>query len=103
MAKKPIPTPLTHDGMNDLGEFRAGTNPTNAASLLKFATPFSPNPGVVRFDWPTVPRHGYRLARSADLISWTTVLDWSRANGAVFSFTTNVGSGTYFYRVEAKP
>ena len=91
------------DGMNDLGEFRAGTNPTNAASLLKFQTPFVPNPGVVRFDWPTVPGRGYRLGRSVDLISWTTVLDWYRANGAVFSFTTNVGSGTYFYRVEVKP
>lgn len=91
------------DGINDLGEFRAGTNPTNAASLLKFANPFSPNPGVVRFDWPTVPGRGYRLGRSADLITWTTVLDWFRANGAVFSFTTNVESGTYFYRVEARP
>jgi hypothetical protein len=53
------------DGMNDLGEFRAGTNPTNAASLLRFATPLAPNPGVVRLDWPTVPCRAYRLARSS--------------------------------------
>jgi hypothetical protein len=91
------------DGMTDLGEFLAGTNPTNAASRLQFTTPVSQNTGVVRLDWPTVPGRAYRLNRSADLQAWTPVTDWYRANGSVYSFTTNVTSGTYFYRVEVKP
>jgi hypothetical protein len=92
-----------HDGMTDLGEFLAGTIPTNAASLLSMATPVSQNTGVVRFDWETVPGRAYRMMRSADLISWTPVTDWYRANGPVYSFTTNVTTGTYFYRVEVRP
>jgi hypothetical protein len=57
----------------------------------------------VRFDWPTVSGRSYRLSGSGNLTSWSPVTDWMRANGPVLSFTTNVTSGTLFYRLEARP
>jgi hypothetical protein len=91
------------DGVTDLGEFMAGTNPTNAASVLHFLVPVVQNTGAVRFDWPSVPGRSYRITSSADLNGWSSSSDWMRANGAVMSFTTNVMQGTRFYRVEAQP
>ena len=97
-------TDTDHDGATDLAEFLAGTNPTNAVSVLQFFTPAVQNTGAVRFDWPTVPGRSYRM-RSSDssLTNWIPVADWTRANGSILSFTTNVTSGTRFYKVEARP
>jgi hypothetical protein len=102
-ASHPGSTDTDGDGMSDYHEFLAGTNPTNAASLLHFLTPVVQNTGAARFDWPTVPGRGYRVSGSSDLVSWTPIMDWVRANGTVFSFTTNLTSGTRFYRLEARP
>ena len=91
------------DGVTDYAEFFAGTNPTNSASHLQFFIPAVQNTGAVRFDWPSVPGRSYRLSGSGNLTSWNPVTDWMRANGTVLSFTTNVTSGTLFYRLEARP
>lgn len=93
-----------HDGMTDYAEFLAGTNPTNALSVLRFLTPAVQNTGVVRFDWPAIPGRSYRLTSSdSSLTNWLPAADWVRANGNILSFTTNVTSGTRFYRLEARP
>lgn len=92
------------DGMSDYGEFLAGTNPTNAASVLHFLTPAVQNTGAVRFDWPTVPGRSYRVTSSdSSLTNWSPAADWTRANGGILSFTTNVTNGSRFYRLEVKP
>ena len=103
-ASHPGTTDTDHDGMTDLAEFLAGTNPTNAASVLRFLHPVVQNTGAVRFDWPTVPERSYRLTASDNsLTNWVPATDWTRANGTILSFTTNVLNGTRFYRVEVKP
>ena len=90
--------------MSDYAEFLAGTNPTNAESVLHFLGPVSQDTGVVRFDWPTVPGRSYRITGSGpSLDSWTSVTDWLRANGNVLSFTTNFTSGSQFFRLEVRP
>ena len=100
----PGTTDTDHDGMTDLAEFIAGTNPTNAASVLHFFHPVVQNTGAVRLDWPAVPGRSYRLTTSgSSLTDWVPATDWTRANGTVLSFTTNVLNGTRFYRLEVKP
>jgi hypothetical protein len=102
----PARTQLTDtdaDGISDYAEFLAGTNPTNATSVLHFLTPVVQNTGAVRFDWPAVPGRSYRITSSSDLNAWSNTTDWMRANGAVMSFTTNVMQGTRFYRLELQP
>jgi subtilisin family serine protease len=93
-----------HDGATDYAEFLAGTNPTNATSALHFFTPAVQNTGAVRFDWPAIPGRSYRMTSSdSSLTNWVPAAEWVRANGNVLSFTTNVTSGTRFYRIEARP
>jgi hypothetical protein len=102
-AAHPGTTDSDGDGLSDYAEFLAGTNPTNAASVVRFLAPAVQNTGVVRFEWATVPGRGYRLSGSENLVSWNPVMDWVHANGSVFSFTTNVTAGTLFYRLEVRP
>jgi hypothetical protein len=100
----PATTDTDHDGMSDLAEFMAGTNPTNAASVLHFLSPVVQNLGMVRLDWPAVPGRSYRLTTSTGpLTNWIPATDWLRAQGTIFSVTTNLASGPRFYRLEAKP
>jgi hypothetical protein len=71
------------DGMSDLAEFIAGTNPTNALSLLRLSQPAATN-GQVRLGWGTVPGRGYRILGSTDLTNWFAVVDWFRATNTTF-------------------
>src|SRR6185503_120391 len=79
-----------HDGVTDYAEFLAGTNPTNAASVVHFLTPVVQNTDAIRFDWPAVPGRSYRMTSSTTLTNWVPAGDWVRANGNILSFTTNV-------------
>jgi len=58
------------DGFSDLSEFRAGTNPTNAASLLIIdgLVPFAVEGQGVSITWRSVPDRFYRLDRSTNLL-----------------------------------
>jgi subtilisin family serine protease len=58
-----------HDGMSNLAEWLAGTDPTNASSYLRaMALPFaSSNAFVVR--WPSVAGKYYRLERATNLLT----------------------------------
>jgi len=102
----PTRTALTDtdgDGMTDVAEFLAGTNPTNAASNLHFTQPLTQNTGVTRFDWPVVRGRSYRIYGSSGLKAWTPLSDWTRANGTVLSYSAPSTNGLQFFRIEVKP
>jgi len=52
--------------MNNLQEYLAGTNPTNAASCLKI-TSVTPTNGNVRVSWSAVGGRSYVLQTNSDL------------------------------------
>ena len=54
------------DGMNNWQEWLAGTNPTNAASLLKLAAPALAS-GRVTLSWSSVTNRSYFVQRATDL------------------------------------
>jgi len=104
----PDRTPLTDtdlDGLPDQSEFLAGTSPTNAASVFAVPPPKIQADGSVRLDWPSVADRAYQILSSADLTTWTSATDWTRASGTN-SFAVlppQNGGGNRFYRVEVRP
>lgn len=66
------------DGMSDLAEFLAGTNPNNPARAFKLTVVRSN--GWFHLQWPAVPGQDYRVAASSDLLQWSPVTDWIAAS-----------------------
>jgi subtilisin family serine protease len=60
---------LDHDGMSNLAEWIAGTNPTNAASCLRLTLLAASNPSAVVLNWPSVTGKTYRLERATNLLT----------------------------------
>ena len=58
-----------HDGMSNLAEWLAGTNPTNASSCLQLIAIPPNNPNVFVVSWPSVAGKYYRLERATNLLT----------------------------------
>lgn len=94
------------DGFRNRDEYLAGTDPRNAASLLRLAAMQLAN-DLALFEISSVSGRNYRLERTADLPAgaWTSLLDSVSATGAVTSVTaTNAPDALpYFYRIRLQP
>jgi hypothetical protein len=62
-------TDADHDGMSNLAEWLAGTNPTNAGSCLRLIAIPSNNPNAFVVKWPSVAGKYYRLERATNLLT----------------------------------
>jgi subtilisin family serine protease len=58
-----------HDGMSNLAEWQAGTNPTNASSCLRLTMLPSNNTNAFVVSWPSVAGKYYRLERATNLFT----------------------------------
>ena len=88
------------DGMTNLEEYRAGTNPNDIAS--RFAVNGSNEASNVTLKWPTVAGKTYRLESAASLTGspWTVVEDGIAGTGSIVQRTQSFDGGqTRFYRV----
>ena len=94
-----------NDGMSNLAEYLAGTDPTDPDSALAFteATLIS---GGIRLGWPTTGNQTYIVQRSVDLsqgfvdvatgvVSTPPLTSWTD--------TSATGPGPYFYRLRLGP
>jgi PKD repeat protein len=96
-----------HDGLNNWQEWLAGTNPTNALSVLKIssATLMNNAAGFV-VSWESQNTRTYYLQRSRDLTqpAFVTIQDNISGQAGTTSYTdTNaVDTGPFFYRVGIK-
>jgi subtilisin family serine protease len=92
-----------HDGMNNLAEWIAGTNPTNAASVLRLTLVSATNANNIVVSWPSVAGKNYWLARSTNLSAgFNTIVDTNIAATAptnTLSDTAVLPGNTRFYRV----
>jgi hypothetical protein len=92
-----------HDGMSNLAEYLAGTDPTDSTSLLKLTEAVTPsaNPGEFIIRWQSVTGRVYTLQATTNLMDGFTAL----TNGLPATPTVNVytdkvnGAGQKFYRV----
>ncbi|MGA9776773.1 MAG: S8 family serine peptidase [Verrucomicrobiia bacterium] len=90
-----------HDGMNNLAEWIAGTNPTNAASVLR-ASVVSNSPSGVVVSWSSVAGKTYWLARSTNLLTGFSTISTNIAATAPTNTLTDTAIlpvNTRFYRV----
>lgn len=92
-----------HDGMNNLAEWIAGTNPTNAASVLRLTLVSATNANNVVLSWPSVAGKNYWLARSTNLLTgFNSIVGTNVAATAptnVLTDTAVLPGNTRFYRV----
>jgi hypothetical protein len=92
-----------HDGMNNWSEWRSGTDPTNALSVLRL-TITAADPSGITLTWPSGGVGYYYLQRATDL-SANPAFHSVQSNivgqtgSTSYKDTTATGKGPYFYRV----
>jgi len=91
-----------NDGVTDLQEFQAGTDPTNGRSVLRAVTLTSIQSGAAKVIWNASPGKKYQVQFRDDLSgsSWQTLPGVTVANGTTASLSDNsAGPNHRFYRV----
>jgi hypothetical protein len=95
-----------HDGMNNWKEWVAGTNPTNAASVLALLPPITTISNTT-LRWKSVSNRTYFMQRSGDLVGQTFTTVQSDIAGqettTTFIDSQATNTGSYFYRVGVQP
>ena len=93
------------DGLNNWQEWRAGTNPTNASSVLLMLSPTSTtnSPGLV-VTWQSAPNINYYLQRATNLSSQPAFQPLAtnlpgQTGTTSYTDTNAPAPGPYFYRV----
>jgi hypothetical protein len=89
------------DGVNNLREFRAGTDPTDAASRFEVVE-ISKAPNGISIMWSSQPDHRYRVRRSATLLAapseYLVVQAGLAATPPMNQFIdTTAGAGAHFF------
>ncbi len=88
------------DGLNNYAEWKSGTIPTNAASVLQMASPSSSASGVT-VTWQSVSGVTYYLQRSITLPAFTSIASNLIGQAGTTSYidTTATNTDSFFYRV----
>jgi hypothetical protein len=91
------------DGLNNWQEWRTGTNPTNALSVLRMFNPAPGAPGVI-VSWQSASGLNYFLERGTGLGAQSPFLPLAtgivgQPGTTTFTDTNAVGAGPFFYRV----
>ena len=89
------------DGLSNYAEWKAGTNPTNAASVLALQAPATTNTTGITVTWQSVSGVTYYLLSSTNLPVFTPIQSnlVGQAGSTSYTDTTATNGGPYFYRV----
>jgi len=91
------------DGLNNLREYIAGTNPQDAASSLEFVNVVEESPGVVLVEWSSVPGKSYTVLGSRTLSAipsdYQVIQTGITAQGTFSRYRDTSATGNRFYRV----
>ena len=85
------------DGMTNLEEFMAGTNPRDESSVLK--TKLEVDPLGRRLSWNTQTGFVYQIQSSVDFVEWTNAGSPRYAAGTSDSTLVNMNNGTAYFRI----
>jgi hypothetical protein len=90
------------DGMSNLAEYLAGTDPTNSNSSLSFTSATMASSGGVQVSWSSVVNRSYSLLRSTNLLTGYQVIAAgipSTPPVTTYQDIPSIPGTTYFYRV----
>ncbi len=92
------------DFTDNLGEYIAGTVPTNASSVFTLLSVSGVSTDAVVVQWSSVTGRVYSIDRCVAVTNWT-VLDTNLTSGSsIRSYTNSVGAaGLFLYRVRVTP
>jgi hypothetical protein len=96
-----------HDGPDNLGEYIAYTDPTDANSVLTIAAEFSSTNGITKVDaeFDSHLSRDYALEETTNLTqstAWTNVSGYHRGNGEDMDLVSTNATETGMYRIKAK-
>lgn len=93
------------DGLSDLAEFLAGTNPVNPESRLQFSSIAPGTDGTITLSWSCVPGRAYRIQSRQEEGPWVDQSKWQRAASieTTWSFQSSRELPMQFFRLEARP
>ena len=86
------------DGVSNLNEFRLGTNPTNAASVLRFTAT-----SAAGLNWLATPYEVYEVQGTTNFTNWVRVGNPVVPTTTNGSFTNFPAGNRMFFRVERVP
>ena len=89
------------DGINTWQEWIAGTDPTDATSLLQMDSALRTNNASATISWQSVAGKNYFIQRSADLSAFVTIQTNITGQASTTSYTdgTATNATRFFYRV----
>jgi len=88
------------DGMSDLAEFFAGTDPNNPPRGFQVAAR-KLSGTTCRLEWSSVPGVQYRVQSSSNLVSWVPYIDWVEATNALSRVDVpTTTAARAFFRIE---
>jgi hypothetical protein len=92
------------DGMSNLQEFLAGTNPTNATSRVQFINPVSDGNGGLALSWLSAPNKYYTVERSDSIpgTNWTTLGSMTGTGSILTYIDSSAGTGMRYYRLRVQ-
>jgi hypothetical protein len=90
------------DGMTNLEEYLAGTDPTSSSSLLAILS-VEEVPAGILLRWSSVSGRNYRVQVSEDLQIWNNMGDVITATGSTAESTHFTSDLRWFYRVVLAP
>ena len=91
------------DGQSDADEALFGTNPSDSSSWAQLVATRAAS-GEFTFSWPTVAGRSYRLERTADIVTWSSVQTLTAtASTSTLIVPATLGENRLFYRVVALP
>jgi hypothetical protein len=94
-----------HDGLTNLQEFWAGTNPSDAESAVRLTAASVPGASALILSFEAISNRSYTIESRNAIGSgnWTSLLDLvsSTTNRVIHSTNATDGSATWFYRLVA--
>jgi hypothetical protein len=94
------------DGLSNLAEYRAGTDPIDPNSVFKFIDVTNDAAGGIRVEWSSVAGRVYTLQRSSSLLTGFTDLQQNiqaTEPKNTYRDTNAAPPGPYFYRLRLQP